>query len=492
MMSLPRPSRPCRMLTLAASFSASSRSSAAMSPSGAAAACLALPRGRVWARRAASSSSRTDQPCSAAWRASPSASFGSSVSSARAWPISSLRASSRRLISSGSSSRRSRLVTAARERPMASATCWWVSWNSPSRRSSACASSSAVNSSRWMFSISAIAITLCSGTSRTSAGISASPARRAARQRRSPAISSNRPPAMARTTIGWISPWALIEAASSCRRSSSIDCRGWYRPGWIRATSSRRNSSPAAAVSDSGTPSSTSRSRAPRPRRFAADISDRPRRARGRRGAGARAAAPVRGAAARPAWFAHHASWWFSIDMGGSDLRRRAAALAPQHLAGQAEVRDRAARLAVVEVDRLAVAGRFGEADVARDDRAQQLVAEVLGQLRRDVVRQVVAHVVHGAQQALDLELRIEPRAHRLDRVEQARQAFQREVFALDRNQHAVRRGEGVDREQVQRRRAVDQDRLVLVAEREQLLLEPRLARQRVHQLELGGGEVAV
>jgi hypothetical protein len=39
-------------------------------------------------------------------------------------------------------------------------------------------------------------------------------------------------------------------------------------------------------------------------------------------------------------------------------------------------------------------------------DGAEHLVAEVLVQLGRDRVGEVVAHVEHGAQHALDLELR--------------------------------------------------------------------------------------
>jgi glutamate-1-semialdehyde 2,1-aminomutase len=82
------------------------------------------------------------------------------------------------------------LVTAARDRPTASAASWWVSSNSTISRCRAVASSSGLRSSRWMFSISAMAMAARSGTSRTTAGTSLNPASWAARQRRSPAISS--------------------------------------------------------------------------------------------------------------------------------------------------------------------------------------------------------------------------------------------------------------------------------------------------------------
>ena len=67
-------------------------------------------------------------------------------------------------------SRRSRLLAALRERPTACAACSWVRPNSSVRRCRPCASSSGLRSSRWMFSISAIAAAASSGTSRTSTG----------------------------------------------------------------------------------------------------------------------------------------------------------------------------------------------------------------------------------------------------------------------------------------------------------------------------------
>src|SRR5581483_11027070 len=170
----------------------------------------------------------------------------------------------------------------------------------------------------------------------------------------------------------------------------------------------------------------------------------------------------------------------------------RRSALAAQHLAGQTEISDGPARFAIVKIDRQAVARRFGEADVARDDGAQQLVAEMLDELRRDVVAEIVANVVHRAQQAFDFEVRIEARTHRLDRVEQARKTFEREIFALDRDQHAVCRRQRVDGQEMQRGRAIDEDGLIAVAELGQMLLEARFAREHVHELELGCGQVAV
>ena len=66
-----------------------------------------------------------------------------------------------------------------------------------------------------------------------------------------------------------------------------------------------------------------------------------------------------------------------------------------------------------------AVARRLGEANVSRNHRAIELVAEMLLQIRGHVEGQRIARIVHCAQQALDLELWIQMRAHPSDRLHQ-------------------------------------------------------------------------
>ena len=114
------------------------------------------------------------------------------------------------------------------------------------------------------------------------------------------------------------------------------------------------------------------------------------------------------------------------------------------------------------------------------------------GQLGRHRVGQVVAHVEHGAQQALDLQRRIEPLIDALDGIDQRAQAFQRVELALHRHDDRVRRGQRVQRQQRQCRRAVDQDEVVALAQRRQHGLEPLLAHVFAHQLDLDRGQVDI
>jgi hypothetical protein len=183
---------------------------------------------------------------------------------------------------------------------------------------------------------------------------------------------------------------------------------------------------------------------------------------------------------------------------------RRVARFHPaQHLAGERQVRERALRLRLELERRHAVRGRLGEPHVARDHRAEQLVAEVLLELGRDVLRERVARVVHRAQQALDLEPRIEVRAHLLEGLQQVRQAFERVILALHRDEHRIGGAQSVQRQEAERRRAVEQDEVVVgsdfrdrrlhlperVGER---VLEPRLPLRQVDELDLGAGQVAI
>ena len=163
--------------------------------------------------------------------------------------------------------------------PIASATSCWVSSNSCCRRCSAAASSMGFRSSLWIFSIRAMAMAASSGTSRTIVGMLCRPASWVARQRRSPAMISYLLSEMGRTTMGCMTPWALMLSARSCSDSGSMSRRGWYLPRWIRSTgSSLRTPSPSCscpspAAGGVGLAPAPSRASSPRPNpRFLPDI----------------------------------------------------------------------------------------------------------------------------------------------------------------------------------------------------------------------------
>ena len=106
---------------------------------------------------------------------------------------------------------------------------------------------------------------------------------------------------------------------------------------------------------------------------------------------------------------------------------------------------------------------RFGEAHIARDDGREKLVAEVLLQLRGDLLRQVMraSYIVRSRPSISSVGIQV--LLHLAQRADEVGQAFQCVVLAPHRDQHAVRRAQRVEREQVQRRRAIDQDVVVFL-----------------------------
>ena len=70
--------------------------------------------------------------------------------------------------------------------------------------------------------------------------------------------------------------------------------------------------------------------------------------------------------------------------------------------------------------------------------------------------------------------------------------AFEREVLAVERNQHRVGGDERVQREQSERRRRVDEDVVEVGAQRIEQTLQTTLAAVESDELDLGAGELAV
>jgi hypothetical protein len=112
--------------------------------------------------------------------------------------------------------------------------------------------------------------------------------------------------------------------------------------------------------------------------------------------------------------------------------------LTTNHLAGQGQVSNRATGIFVIRQRGHAVARRFGQADVTRDHCVVKLVAKVFLELRRHVVHQAQARVIHGPQQAFDLQVRVEQLSDTLDVIHKVAQAFEGEVLALHGDNHPI------------------------------------------------------
>ncbi len=145
----------------------------------------------------------------------------------------------------------------------------------------------------------------------------------------------------------------------------------------------------------------------------------------------------------------------------------------------------RAGAAEVVQDRRQAVRWRLGDPHVARDDGVVDAVAKKASHIRRDLLREVVAAIEHGQHHALDLEPGIQAAPHAIDGAQQQAQALEGEELALQRHEHRARRRQGVDRQQPERGRTVDQDIVVVLVEAAQRILERELAARALDQLDL-------
>ena len=136
--------------------------------------------------------------------------------------------------------------------------------------------------------------------------------------------------------------------------------------------------------------------------------------------------------------------------------------------------------------------GRIGELHGAVDHGLEHLVAERVDDPLEHLARVQGARVVHGREDAVELDRRVEPVAHLVDGLDEQRHAAQREELALERDQHAVARGERVDGEQAERRLAVDEDDVVVGRDPAQHAREDLLAGDLGDEVHLGRREVDV
>src|SRR5262245_19344350 len=277
-----------------------------------------------------------------------------------------------------------------------------------------------------MFSMRAICSSdrSCPGaTSRTAIGTRSRPASFAARQRRSPAMIWKRSP-IRRTTMGWMTPLVLIDCASSWSLASSTCPRGWKSFGARRSMSVST-----VAVGRGG----------------------------GRSGI----------SALRPLPSAGRFSMWATGITSGHVLPLRSRGdRSFDDFARERAIGFGTAGLGVVEDDRHAVARRFAEPDVARDDGAEDFLLEKIPDVARDLLTQVRALVEHREQDAVDVEPGVEGRTNAAHRADEIGEALEREVLAVPRNQHRVGGDERVECEQAERGRTVDEDVIVAVSQR--------------------------
>src|ERR1700722_13332593 len=172
----------------------------------------------------------------------------------------------------------------------------------------------------------------------------------------------------------------------------------------------------------------------------------------------------------------------------------RGNALTPplQYLLGQLTVRAGTVARRVEQGDGFSRNGSVREAHRPANDGVEDLVTKSRDDAGQHLPGVQGSRVVHGGEQPVDGQLGAQPAGDLVDGLHQQRDAAQREVLALERDEHAVRAGKRVHRQQAQRRLAVDEDDVVVRYHRLQRAAKDELTADLVHELDLGAGQVDV
>ena len=142
--------------------------------------------------------------------------------------------------------------------------------------------------------------------------------------------------------------------------------------------------------------------------------------------------------------------------------------------------------------DRARPLGRLRIGDRGADNGCEDGIAETFLQRGERLARVHGADVGEVQKDADQGELRVEAVARKLEHLNRLLDALQCEVLGLGGDQRMVRGDKRVDRQQAQRRRAVDQDDLVVPTGLRERSLERHLAAHLAaqHQLRLGKAQV--
>src|SRR5262245_2937423 len=109
------------------------------------------------------------------------------------------------------------------------------------------------------------------------------------------------------------------------------------------------------------------------------------------------------------------------------------------------------------------MARRLTQTHVPRNHGTKHLLLEEAAYVARHLLSQVRALIAHSQEHPFDIEIRIERRANAPQRPDEFRQSFEREVFAVERDQRRVSRDQTIERQQSERWRTVHDDVVVRI-----------------------------
>src|ERR1017187_4575443 len=164
----------------------------------------------------------------------------------------------------------------------------------------------------------------------------------------------------------------------------------------------------------------------------------------------------------------------------------------PQQLLRQPNVTLCPLRPRIVHQRRLPMARRLRQPNVPRHRRGAQLLPKEFFQLGNHLLRQIRALIQHGQHHAFDFKSRIQLHPNALDCIQELADAFQSKIFRLHRNQDRVGCHQGVQRQQIERWRTVQDNVLEPITQRRDHILQSILTPLCFYQLNICADKILV
>ena len=164
--------------------------------------------------------------------------------------------------------------------------------------------------------------------------------------------------------------------------------------------------------------------------------------------------------------------------------------VAGKQFGGEVAVALGAAGARVVELDRLAVTGGFGEADVARDGVLRSLSSKKSRRFSVTCWERLVRSSYMVRRTPSISRPGLKARRDALEGVHELADAFEGEVFGLHGDEEAVGGDKRVEGEKIEGRRAVEEDEVVFVALGLEGFAELIVAALELDELDVGADQV--
>src|SRR5438132_3453253 len=92
----------------------------------------------------------------------------------------------------------------------------------------------------------------------------------------------------------------------------------------------------------------------------------------------------------------------------------------------------------VVEQDGFPMTGRFSQPYISRDYALEDLCSEKAPEVGSDLARKCGPLVIHSQDDPLNSQIRVECSAYSHQRIQKLRDAFQSQIFALNRHENGI------------------------------------------------------